>query len=287
MEKICQCKICGSEKLKKLDKYQKAYLFRCRRCHFVFAGMNPGEEDFERVYSHYGSYDYLSDITIKRYINILKTFEEARKNGNILDIGCGKGQFLMQAKKLGWNPYGIEYGEENIRNLESLGIEIKTDIVKYPDNCFDVITAFEVLEHLVDPQNMLDEIRRILRPGGMLYITVPNFGSLSKNLLKSKWNIIAYPEHLNYFTRKTMHWFLANEGFKKIAAKTTGFSMTRVHYSKKSISQPGLKPEHKDEILRTKAETKLIYKILKNSINFILNLTGKGDSLKSFYRISK
>lgn len=127
--------------------------------------------------------------------------------GRLLDFGCGWGFFLNTAKEQGWAIYGLEpLPGHAIYTRGKIGADVVTDILRddtFPDNFFDVITAFQVFEHLPDPAGDLIRLRRALRPGGILLIEVPNIDTWSVSLLgKRHRHFVA--DHLNFFSGKTL-----------------------------------------------------------------------------------
>jgi hypothetical protein len=114
------------------------------------------------------------------------------------------------------------------------------------------------------------------------YITCPNFKSISKSLSQNKWSIINYPEHLNYFTPKSIHRFLLKQGFRKKLLFTSGISLKRLQASKKhkTISKNHL---NQDEVFRQKMQKKIIYRIVFKTANFLLRISNKGDKIKAYY----
>jgi 2-polyprenyl-3-methyl-5-hydroxy-6-metoxy-1,4-benzoquinol methylase len=280
------CLVCRSTKLHTLSKYQHAFLNQCINCRFIFALKIPGEQDLTLHYTNYPRYDILSPITIKRYHQLLNEFEKYRQTNNILDIGCSNGYFLETAKQRGWNVYGQEYADECIEICKNKGINIKQgylENINFENNFFDIITSFEVIEHINTPVTHTQTIYRILRNGGLFYFTTPNFNSISRNILGYKWNIIEYPEHLSYFTPQTIKHLLIQSNFKKLKIKTTGISLSRIKQSKSSYSHSSCLSNNPDEMYRQKAEKNLFFKILKDSVNFILNLFKKGDTIKGYF----
>jgi 2-polyprenyl-3-methyl-5-hydroxy-6-metoxy-1,4-benzoquinol methylase len=146
-----KCLLCGSSALVDLRDYQKDKLCQCQSCSFVFAQAIPTREELEKHYEGYSRNDYLSPITIKRYNELLDYFEQFRKTGKLIDVGCGIGYFLEEAQKRGWEVYGTEYTDEAIKICEHKGIIMKKGVLNPTDfeaESFDVITSFEVLEHI-------------------------------------------------------------------------------------------------------------------------------------------
>jgi len=107
-----ECLICKSQKIKQLsDYYESKGLVKCEKCGFVYMEKIPTIEDLNSHYEtySYSSEQYLSPLTIESYNVLLDEFEKYRKTNKILDVGCGRGFFLTQAKKRGWEVYGTEY----------------------------------------------------------------------------------------------------------------------------------------------------------------------------------
>ena len=167
-----KCLICSSEKLISLKNYQKAFLKKCKKCGFIFSGEIPTNDDLIEHYKGYGRNDYLSPITIKRYNELLDLFEKYRITNNLIDVGCGIGYFAEEAKKRGWNVYGTEYTMEAINICKKKGIIMNEGILN-PINYnfkFD-ITSFEVVEHINNPKEEINNYNQILRKGGLFCTT--------------------------------------------------------------------------------------------------------------------
>lgn len=281
-----KCIVCNSVHLVEQKKFLNGNMFKCKDCSFLFAGTIPTEKELIEHYEGYGRNDYLSPITIKRYNEILDSFEKYRKTNNLIDVGCGIGLFLEVAKKRGWNVYGTEYTDEAIQICESKGILMrqgKLNPSNYPPNFFDIITSFEVIEHINNPKEEMNNFYSILRKKGLIYMTTPNFNSLSRLLLGNQWTVITYPEHLSYYTPKTLNYLFKNSGFKKKRITTTGFSLTRHKVAKTNNEEIYIAENTEDEVLRRKMEDIWYWKIIKKVVNFIFGISGRGDTIKSYY----
>jgi 2-polyprenyl-3-methyl-5-hydroxy-6-metoxy-1,4-benzoquinol methylase len=280
-----ECPLCGEKSIAPLQGYEAHQLYRCPACDFVFCRRKPSTNDLKSHYSAYPRAQPISSITMKRYDELLSRFEKFRHTNNLIDVGCGDGHFLLAAKKRNWNVFGTEFSEEAVNNCCSKGIHMTTsplDPNQYQNLSFDVITSFEVIEHLNTPLQEVDAYKKILRPGGVVYITTPNFNSISRNILKSKWNVIEYPEHLSYFTRGSLRRLFSKDSFKLLAMSTTGVSLTRLSvgyapYRGRSSSQQF------DERFRQKSENGIL-KFAKNWSNGLLNFAHKGDAMKALFQ---
>jgi len=260
----------------------------------VFSSINPTPEQLENHYKGYGRNDYLSPITIKRYHEILDSFEAVRKTNRILDVGCGIGYFLDVAKSRGWEVYGTEYTDSAVKICGDKGIIMHAGALNpqnYTAESFDVITSFEVIEHINTPNEEIARIFSLLRKGGYFYVTTPNFNSLLRYYLGPKYNVIGWPEHLSYYTPKTLSALMQNHGFNKIWVQSTGISITRFLTSRSP--QTSKNPEEgtefvsahtDDEKLRTRFESNALMALAKKTINNLLTLVGKGDALKGLFQ---
>lgn len=281
-----QCILCFSDDLKTLDDYDRVPLFKCKSCNFVFAQDIPTTNDLEEYYRNYGTSHYLSPVTVTRYYQWLDQFEAYKKSGKILDVGCGSGFFLSEAKKRGWEVYGTEFSDALVNICKERGITMSQGALNnetYYGIEFDVILSIEVLEHINNPVQEIGHIKRLLRSGGLFFCTTPNFNGISRYWLRDRYNIIAWPEHLGYFTPSTIKTLMMSQGFKTKKVTTTGFSITRFKGSLNISNQKVVSSVSDDEKLRLKAESNFILKSAKSVINFILNITGSGTSLKGWF----
>ncbi|MCH7535879.1 MAG: class I SAM-dependent methyltransferase, partial [Bacteroidetes bacterium] len=256
-----KCLVCDSINIAPLKGYYEVHeLVKCSSCGFVFMEKIPTSEELISYYAtySYSGEDYLSPITIKSYQTLLDEFEPYRKSNKILDVGCGRGWFLLEAKKRGWEVYGTEYSSAAMEICNNEGFNMhggELDPSNYKDHDFDVITSFEVIEHINTPTKDLSAINKLLRQGGLFYLTTPNFNSLLRYYLKSDFNIICYPEHLSYYTKSTLNKAVLQHGFIASEFKSTGISFTRILTSKRIKEEKIISEESTDEVLRRNIET--------------------------------
>ena len=156
--------------------------------------------------------------------------ELAPQSGRILDVGCGTGDLLAAFLRRGWEAVGVEPGRQYAEQARKRGItvvegDLTTDVAASLGT-FDAILLAHVLEHLSDPGNMLEVLRPMLRPGGVLYCETPNdFNPLQEVAVAMQglppWWIVL-PDHLNYFSISTLSDFVAGHGFE-VRVRTTDF----------------------------------------------------------------
>jgi 2-polyprenyl-3-methyl-5-hydroxy-6-metoxy-1,4-benzoquinol methylase len=165
---------------------------------------------------------------IRDFKNGLALIDKYKTGGRLLDVGCALGIFLVMAHESGWETYGVDvspYATNFARNV--MGQKVRTgtlEQIKYPDNWFDVVTVWDALEHFDDPSKQLQEIRRILKDDGIVFMNTPNEEAFMRVLAWKMYCVtrgkFQYPVrklyhrfHLYYFTAKTLRSLLEENGF--------------------------------------------------------------------------
>lgn len=285
------CPLTGSSDIRVLRGYERHQLVKSYPSGFVFSERIPSEEELKAHYQSYDRHLDVPELTYERYRELLRSFEPYRKKNKLFDIGCGMGDFLKVAKEMGWEVYGCEYTKSAVEACSTKGINV---FLGAPDQRWlesegmDVVTSFEVIEHLSYPRDHIRFASHLLRAGGIFYCTTPNFDALERYLFKEDYNIIGYPEHLSYFTKKTLDDLLTSEGFQRQWLKTTGISPSRI---RQSLGKVDKRPDDgasasigsSDDHLRNTLEENRALRLLKGVVNAGLDLTRKGNSLKGLY----
>jgi SAM-dependent methyltransferase len=149
----------------------------------------------------------------------------------MLDIGCGNGFYIKEMAKLGWNPTGYEFDPEYAAALSKqieLPVIAGEAALAAHQEMFDLVTFNFSFEHLDHPLRFLDLATKCLRPGGELYISVPNIESREAALFKDRWFHLDPPRHISFFTKALLSTLLTARGFSEIEVKNlavpTGFA---------------------------------------------------------------
>lgn len=275
-----------------MERYHVTGLVKCSNCGFVFSKWKPSTEFLIAFYNEYPEYQHWNEITSKRYKKIVEGFEKYRKTNNLLEVGSGEGFFLDQAKAQNWNVFGTEFIDRFIDRCRERGIVMhkgKLDLSNYKEESMDIIIWIEVIEHINDPVEELKKFRTLLRPGGIVYLTTPNFNSISRLVLKEKLNVISYPNHVAYYTPSTLEYLFTHNGFRKVKIETTGVSPGRIlgGLKKKRGEKsdiPTAETQKIDEPLRERIESNALLKVTRNMVNSLLTMTGTGDALKGTFQ---
>lgn len=209
----------------------------CQACKLYVTTPVPPESEVGRYYpkGYYGSGRRFNPI-IEWLLDNLYNYrasqiEQHQQPGKVLDIGCGRGLLLHKLRQRGWTPMGTELSEEAASYArDRLGLPVTTQMVEdvnFPDNEFDLVILWHVLEHVHSPRAMLKEVARIMKPGETLLVAVPNFGSLESKWSKTGWFHLDVPRHLTHFTRATLAHALDDAG---LTVSSTNFFSTEYDF---------------------------------------------------------
>jgi SAM-dependent methyltransferase len=267
------------------------WLGRCPACGLVQASERPSNEELERYYSRYC---YARDsawvvpeatlVSLGRVADLLRPYRQLNR---CLDVGCGAGAFLTALSRDGWAAEGTELSGVAAERLEGMGFRIHRGAIEdrdLPAEHYDVAVLSEVLEHLRDPRAALVNTARALRRGGVVYLTTPNYGALSRLVLQDRWRIVSVPEHLYYFSTGSLQALLRSVGLRPVRVWTEGLNP----YELLACWRDRTRPSHEvaeevqsqAEALRLAAVRRPWIGAAKAAVNLGLRATGLGDTLK-------
>jgi SAM-dependent methyltransferase len=234
---------------------------------------------------YYDSVPELSPLTVKRLDAWTRSLLAYKKTGRLLEVGCGVGHFLASANAAGFEAWGTEISASGLARLRERGFRVLNGALpslSLPSGHFDAVVLFEVLEHLEDPQAYLAESRRVLRDGGVLLLTTPNFASLSRRLLGDRWRVVD-PEHLVLFTRRGLRRALERAGFKVLNVWSRNVDLTEIARCLRRQPIRGGEERQKqvDACRATLASSPWLHS-LKGAANRALRLLALGDTLEAW-----
>lgn len=218
---------------------KKSYkLFLCKDCKLIFVDPLPdpasiyNEDYFSGATNGFGYVNYDEDKepmvpVFNKYLDLFNKY--GKGNGRLFDIGAATGFFIKLAKNRGYEVKGVEMSGHAASEARRAGLEVLTGDLLHnhqPSDYFDVVTMLDVLEHFTDPFAELVEVKRILKPKGLMVVNTPNGQSVLAKILKTKWHLIFPPEHLFYFSPKNLEMFLVKNGFKVLYSGTIGKHFT-------------------------------------------------------------
>lgn len=223
-----KCAICKKDNSEKVFHAKGFDFVRCKKCGLIYTNPRLVEEKMEKLYRGENPVDAWMDVLTspvqmeydkKKFDTRLAILEKYVKKGKILDIGCSIGHFLKIAEKRGWKPYGLELNKRaadyarkkfNLKNIK----EIILEKAGFPANYFSAAGMWGVLEHILSPDNVLKELHRVLKPGGVVIFSVPNAGSLAARILQEKTSCFDGIVHLWFYSEETLRKLLEKMGYK-------------------------------------------------------------------------
>ena len=277
------CRLCGGQ-TSPAGSRADLTLGRCGQCGFV-SGFPVESTSAERLYADYYHGAVLAAPAPEaRYTEWLERAERELAKGRLLEVGAGSGGFVQVALRRGWSVDATEISSSGLAHLEATGARVFAgDLLdaRYPDASFDLVVSLEVLEHLPAPGAHLREIARVLRPGGLLLLTTPNFNGLSRRLLGVRWRVID-PEHLGYFTPRTLAQALVSAGLRapSVRARTLDVSTWRRAPAGGSVR---FDPQ-RAAALRDGVNSSPLLRSAKEGLNVVLGVLRCGDSLLAWAR---
>ncbi|MDC0983303.1 methyltransferase domain-containing protein [Amylibacter sp.] len=234
MDKI-SCPVCCSTSSKLFGEKYNFNHVACNECGFIFVNPRPSPKDMENYYANSkASAFFQTDIIAPTEENRIRLIVKPRlkyinekysSKGKWLDIGCSSATLLSEAKKTGWSVVGLDFEKTAIAIAESKGVPMLKEPVETLgiESEYDLITLFEVLEHLSNPKEVLEACYRALNDGGSIVITVPNIEGFEFETLGMVHSNICPPSHLNYFSPSTLGRMLSEVGYELTDIETPGY----------------------------------------------------------------
>lgn len=240
--KSVSCNFCGSDGARPLHTLRdwqlnlpgEFQLVECRVCGLMYLNPQPEWSDLIRhypdEYAPYAGKARPSGATYRRWSEHYgmrrrcRAIAQFQRGGRLLDVGCATGQFLDEMRRRGeWEPFGVEpVAAPAAFARDHFGLNVFAGTLgeaHFPEDMFDVVTFWDVLEHVADPRQTLRETYRILKPGGWLVTQVPEPNSWQARLFGRYWAGFDAPRHLYAFPQRTFRRQLGGLGFEAVATR--------------------------------------------------------------------
>ncbi|MFQ5537982.1 MAG: methyltransferase domain-containing protein [Gemmatimonadota bacterium] len=264
---------------------------------------------------YYEAYDPLqvrhpSPVLRRRYEAILRKLEGMVSGRDLLEVGCGNGHFLAVARERGWHVRGTELSRAHVERARAQGLDVAyADLAEedaWPDARVDAVVMIEIVEHVPQPRALLDAAARKLKGGGVVYLTTPNYASLTGRLAGPGWSVLD-PEHVTLATPAGLRRALRASGFRVEEMRSKNLSLSEIRAALRrgfwptppGGSSPRLRPAAgreasrstpvrsraaEDAALRDAIEGSAPLRWMKGAANAVLAGTGLGDGLECYAR---
>lgn len=274
-----RCRVCDVD-LAPWDITGGTLLLECRACGSIHADCAKPRDD---LYADLYARDEAVAPSVASSLDaVAASMLRFRTHGRWLDIGFGQGALLDAVSRAGFAGHGTELSEVALRKGRERGFVTASGTESFADGSFDVVSLVELVEHVEDPRAFLREARRVLRPGGGLYLTTPNAWSLNRWVLKGAWTVFAPPDHITIFTPRGLRRLLRECGFEQVKIRTEGlnpFEITRARTH--AIAQKGAfnRAESSARLCDAMSANPSRRRV-KALLNGVLSLLRIGDSMK-------
>jgi 2-polyprenyl-3-methyl-5-hydroxy-6-metoxy-1,4-benzoquinol methylase len=230
------CPLCNARRYRALWSKGGAHYVRCSECTLVYENprlteielrdfysaesyfVNPGGEKDTAGYEDY--FQQCSPGLLQEYFSILQSHAAKKSSIRFLDLGCGPGGLLDEAGRHGWNASGLEISRWAVEKGRAEGLDIIEGTLRdahFAEGEFDVISMFDVLEHLPHPRDTVSEIARVLRPGGILVIETPNVeGFFVRSLYGATSDMVKPRAHICLYSQKTARRLMEEAGMSLV-----------------------------------------------------------------------
>ena len=206
---------------------------KCRGCGHVYLSPRPDQAEIGRYYPEtYKEYVMGTEkpgafVRINRRYGLAKrcrVITRRRRPGRLLDVGCGVGVLMDAMRRRGWEVQGVDVTPSAVRIARArFGLDVIEGALEeagFPDERFDAVTLWNVIEHVPDPPSTLREVARVLRPGGLLVLATPNVDALDARLFRQRWALWEAPRHFNLFSPASLGALLRGSGFAGVTSES-------------------------------------------------------------------
>lgn len=221
------CPVCEQGRSRPKLKKGQVEILECADCRLAWWNPEPGFDALDTYdaayfgsaqHSHgYDDYASLSDCLRKTFAFRLSSIRPPQPEARLLDVGAAYGFAVDEACKAGWQAFGLEVSKAATSSAEgqALGRMVvgPGDPAPFASSSFQAVTAWDVLEHVSQPRELVRELHRLLEPGGRLVMTTGDVGSWLARVSGPRWHLYTLPEHLFFFSRRSIEVLLETEGF--------------------------------------------------------------------------
>lgn len=231
------CPLCQSERTTFYCEKEGYKIFKCLSCQNGFLDLSSfsidlidfyqnnyhktvGHDEVKGYDDYYAMESSLTRTFRKHVQDLLQIRSRNKINEYLLDVGCGPGFFLKVASRY-YRARGVEIGKEavfharNVLGLDVIQGEFKGSL--YSPQSFDVVTMFDVVEHLKNPISTMKDVYALLKPGGVFMLTTGDFSSLAARFFGKRWHLMTLPDHLFFFSKEGLMKILEQIGFQIIS----------------------------------------------------------------------
>ncbi len=258
----------------------------CADCGAAFVFPQPDAEELARYYpesyeAHLASADggvfkrIAGRLGLRRKMRYVARF---RKRGKLLDVGCGRGNFIQEAQRRGFEAFGVESSPQGARLCRQRGLRVEHcdfDAADAGESAFDVVAMWHVLEHLRDPAGALKKVAAALKPGGWFIFCVPNTASVNARIFGELWSGYDVPRHLFAFSERAVVRMIEKSGLVIGDCRTFFGGFSALSYDLKFWLDEKLGAGVQSKAIRFVARS-IFFRVLTVPLMFLIEKLGRG-----------
>ncbi len=224
---LVPCRLCHGTHARLHIEKEGYSILQCADCGLIYLDDAPQAQVLQSLYSspyfqggRRGYHDYRaleSSLTATRNAR-LRRMAKLSRPGRLLEIGCAMGFFMRAAQQMGWKVQGVELSEYAAAVArDQFGLPVITGTLEdglFPDESFDAVVLWDVIEHVPDPAELMRRVASLLKPGGLVGLSTGDVDSLLARLTGPSWHLYNLPEHLSFFSPATMQSLLQTAGLR-------------------------------------------------------------------------
>lgn len=221
------CKVCGSTEIRSYCRKEEAHYYSCRGCGLLFQHPSPDAESMRRYADTeydaglYRQYVEAREMKLAHFRHRMQVMSPWIRQGRLLDVGCSCGYFLEVAAEAGYETRGLEFSSSAIAaaspkirpRIRQASLD---ELSEEEGAAYEVITAFDIIEHLDRPKDFLAQAFRLLRPGGTLAVTTPDADHWLRTLMASRWPMLQPMQHLTLFSHRAIRRAMEDAGLQVV-----------------------------------------------------------------------
>ncbi|MDY7078839.1 MAG: class I SAM-dependent methyltransferase [Chloroflexota bacterium] len=204
-------------------------IVQCQRCGLVYTDPRPNGQDIVANYQAVEDPLYVEEregrvLTFERHLKPLEHLTGPPGGRSLLDVGCHIGVFVEIAARHGWDAWGVEPSYWAVEHARARGLHVvqgTLETADLPEATFDVVTMWDVIEHVTDPLGTLHQAHRLLKPGGLVVVHTIDIDSLFARVMGPRWPWLM-EMHIYYFSRFTLRKMLEKCGFQVLSDRPQG-----------------------------------------------------------------
>ena len=226
-------------------------IVQCQRCGLVYTDPRPDGHDIVETYQAVEDPLYMEEregrvLTFEHHLKPLERLTGPPNGHPLLDVGCYTGVFVEIAARHGWEAWGVEPSRWAVEQAQARGLHIvqgTLETADLPEATFDVVTMWDVIEHVTDPRGTLQQAHRLLKPDGLVVVHTIDIESPFARLMDARWPWLM-EMHIYYFSRRTLRAMLENCGFRVLSDRPQGrylrlgYLMNRVSALMPALGRP-------------------------------------------------